>query len=136
MGVRTKDHRTYFRDISGSSALLAGDDLHTTFRHLVAARVGFTIYIQRITVMVTTDNAAVLSFQDTTGTPVVIAATKVSPGIVAIEFEYGEEGRALTADKGFDLKNSAAGLAADIHWEGYMKLTEGTAITADAFKSV
>lgn len=136
MGVRTRDHRTYFRDVSGSSTLLATDDLSTNARHLVPARVGFTIYINRLTVMVSTDHAATQLFQDTAGTPVIIAKTKASPGLVPIEYEYGEEGVALTPDKGFDMKNSGAGLAANVHWEGYMKLTEGTAITADALKSV
>lgn len=136
MGVRTKDHRTFFRDISGSATLLATDDFSTNAAHLVAARVGFTIYIERITVMVTTDNAATQAFQDTAGTPVLVAKTKASPGLGPIQFEFGEEGSPLTADKGFDLKNSAAGLAANIHWEGYMKLTPGTSITADALKSV
>ncbi len=115
--------RKLYQDISGSTVLAAGDNLSATARTLVALKAGFSIYIQRIIVNVITDNAATLTFTDSAGTPVVIAGTKASPGIGPILFEFGPEGRALTEGKSFLLKNSAAGLAADVHWEGYMKPT-------------
>ena len=112
-----------YTDISGSSVLATGDNLSATFRQLVAAVSGETIYIQKILVNVITDNAATLLFQDDAGTPVVIAGTKASPGIGPITFDFGPDGRALTEAKDFELKNSAAGLAADITWTGYRKRT-------------
>lgn len=123
MSVKRNEHRTVFRDISGSTVLLATDDLSATARTLVALKAKFTIYIQRIEVNVTTDNAATLTFQDSAGTPVKVAGTKASPGIGPILFDFGPEGFALTEGKEFDLKNSAAGLAAAITWTGYMKPT-------------
>lgn len=115
-----------YTDISGSTVLAAGDNLSVTFRQLVAARTGETIYIQKIAVHVITDNAATLSFQDDAGTPIVIAGTKASPGIGPIPFDFGPDGRALTEAKDFELKNSAAGLAADITWTGYRRPTAAT----------
>ena len=123
MGVRNQDHRTRYKDISGSTVVAAGDSLSATLRVLVAGRTGYTIFVQRITVNVITDNAATLNFQDDASTPIVIAKTKASPGIGPILFEFGDEGRALTEAKDFELGNSAAGLAADVHWEGYQKAT-------------
>lgn len=125
MGVSAKnnEHRRMFQDISGSTVLAATDDLSVTARVLKAGKAGYTIYVQSITVNVITDNAATQTFQDDAGTPVVIAKTKASPGIGPINFDFGEEGRALTEGKDFELKNSAAGLAADISWQGYMRLT-------------
>lgn len=123
MGVYNLDHRTRYKDISGRTTLLATDDLSATARTLVALRAGYTIFIQKISVAVITDNAATQSFQDNAGTPRVIGKTKVSPGIGPIVFDYGDEGVALTEGKQFDLKNSAAGLAAEIQWTGYMKPT-------------
>lgn len=120
--------RFVHKNISGSTVLATGNDLSSTARTLVAAIAAHTIYIQKIEVNVITDNAATLTFQDTATTPVVIAGTKVSPGIGPIVFDFGDEGRALTAEKGFTLKNSAAGLAADISWQGYEKATPNTAI--------
>jgi len=125
VGVSSKnnEHRRMFQDISGSSVLAAADDLSTTARVLAAGKAGYTIYVQEITVNVITDNAATQTFQDDATTPVVIAKTKASPGIGPIVFDFGEEGRALTVDKDFEMKNSAAGLAADVSWRGYKRLT-------------
>lgn len=123
MSVHDFNHRTMFKDISGSTVLAATDDLSVTARVLVAGRSKYTIYVQFIHVAVVTDNAAQLLFQDDAGTPVEIAETKVSPGIGPIIFDFGDEGRPLTEGKDFELKNTAAGLAADITWMGYMKPT-------------
>ena len=123
MSVYNRDHRTRFKDISGSSVLAAADNLSATARTLVALKAGYTIFIQRISVNVITDNAATLTFKDNASTPVVIAGTKASPGIGPILYDFGDEGVGLTEGKQFDLANSAAGLAAEIHWEGYLKPT-------------
>lgn len=101
--------------------LAAADNLSATPRDLVALAAKYTIYVQEILVNVITDNAATLTFIDSNG--VVIAGTKASPGIGPIKFLFGAEGRALTEGKTFQLKNSAAGLAADITWLGYIKPT-------------
>lgn len=118
-----RQRRKRYQDISGSTVLAATDDLSATARSLAALKSGYTVYVQKIVVNVITDNAATLTFQDDAGTPVVIAKTKASPGLGSIVFDFGGEGRGLTVSKTFTLKNSAAGLAADIHWEGYMKPT-------------
>ncbi len=121
--VGNYEQRTCFQDISGRTTLAAADNLSATARQLVAAKPSHTIFIQRITVNVITDNAATLKFQDNNGTPRIIAGTKVSPGIGPIVFDMGDEGAALTEGKEFQLMNSAAGLAAEIIWHGYMKPT-------------
>jgi hypothetical protein len=115
--------RTLFREISGSTVLAAADDLSSTPRVLVPLAAKYTIFIQKITVNVITDNAATQNFEDNATTPVIIAKTKASPGIGPILFDFGEEGRPLTEGKQFELKSSAAGLAADITWLGYIKPT-------------
>jgi hypothetical protein len=123
MGVFNQDHRVRYKDISGRTTLLAADDLSATARTLVALRAGYTIFIQKITVSVVVDNAATQSFQDNASTPRVIGKTKASPGLGPITFDFGDEGAGLTEGKQFDLKSSAAGLAAEIVWTGYMKPT-------------
>lgn len=123
MGVLNQDHRTRFQDVSGSTVLASGDNLSSTARVLVTGATGYTVYVQQIAVNVLTDNAATLTFQDDASTPVVIAGTKASPGVGPILFDFGEEGRALTEAKDFELKNSAAGLVADITWKAYKKPT-------------
>lgn len=129
MGSYNNRNRSLFRDISGSTVLAAGDDLSTNARVLVALAAKYSIFIQKITVNVLTDNAAQLIFEDN-GTPVIIAKTKVSPGVGPIVFDFGEEGRQLTEGKQFELKNTAAGLVADISWLGYIRPT-GTRIPSE-----
>ncbi|MET0742952.1 MAG: hypothetical protein ABWY78_06235 [Microvirga sp.] len=121
--VKGNEHRRRFQDISGSTVLAVGDNLSATLRVLAAGKAGYTIYVQSIAVHVLTDNAATLNFQDDATTPVVVAKTKASPGIGPIYFEFGDEGRALTEGKDFELGNSAAGLVADITWQGYKRLS-------------
>lgn len=123
MSVYNRDQKTRFKDVSGSTTLLATDDLSTTARVLVALKAGYTIFVQRVIVAVTTDDAATQLLQDSASTPLIIGKTKASPGLGPIIFEYGDEGAALTEAKNFELKNSGAGLAARISWEGYLKPT-------------
>ncbi len=91
----------------------------------VAAKTGYTVHIQRIVAQITTDAAQSLTFKDTAGTPVVIALIPASPGVGIKEFDYGEHGIALTADKGFEITASAAGLAGPVYWQGYRRPTPG-----------
>lgn len=122
-----------YTNISGSTVLATGDNLSATARVLVGVNgvvplssanlLAGTIYIQRIQVNIITDAAQSLTLQDDAGTPVVIAGVKASPGVGPITFDFGPEGRALTQAKEFELKNSAAGLAADITWTGYWRAT-------------
>lgn len=116
-----------FQDISGTSKVLATDDLSGTPRSLVPLVVGFQIFIQKAQLSVTTDNAATQTLQDDAGTPVVVAKSKASPGLVALNWDFGPDGVALTADKGLKIANSAAGLAGMWTWTGYMRRTPNTA---------
>lgn len=130
--VGNYEQRTAFQDVSGRTTLAATDDLSATARSLVAAQNSYSIFVQKITVSVITDNAATLTFEDNNGTPRIIAKTKASPGLGPIVFDFGDEGVQLTEGKQFELKNSAAGLAAEIVWSAYKKLTAAS-ITAANF---
>jgi hypothetical protein len=110
-------------DVSASYAMLAADDFSSSLHAIIAAKTGFTVYVQRIEVAVTTDNAATQLFQDTAGTAVVVAGTKASPGIGPIEFDFGADGFACTESKGLSHKNSGAGMAASITVQAYRKRT-------------
>lgn len=118
---------TQFENWSQGYALLAGDDFSTTKKHPIAAKIGWTIYLQKISVMVTTDNAATQTFQDTAGTPIKAASTKVSPGIGPIVFDFGPDGFPLTEGEGLDHANSAAGLAGAVTITAYRKKTKAQA---------
>ena len=122
MGVFPDSYRVQFEDVSADYNLLAADSSDPT---LIAAKAGFTTYVQAIIVNVTTDNAATLTFQDTADTPVVIHVTPASPGLGPIDttVDFGPGGKALTASKGLSMVTSAAGLAAAIVVYAYRRQT-------------
>lgn len=117
-----RQRRKVWKDVSGSTVEAAANDLSGgNARVLVTGRTGYTIFVQKATFNVITDNAATNQLQDAAG--LVIAKTKASPGIGPIPFDFGEEGRALGQGQSLQLSNSAAGLAADVTWEAYMRPT-------------
>ena len=124
MAKTAADYRSFYQDISDSTTLAAAGGDAT----LVTVRDAYhTIYIQRIVVYVDTDAAQSMAFEDNNGTPKKIAEVTTSPGDeTRWEFWYGERGIPLTEGKNFELNVSAAGLGADIIWEGYSKLTAVT----------
>lgn len=81
-----------------------------------------TIYIQRVIVFIKTDAADSITFQDDSGTPVVVGVVTSSPGVdTRWDFDYGEQGIALTTGANFEAVFSAAGLAGTIVFYGYQK---------------
>ncbi len=119
MAVLNQNARTQFQAWAADVDVVTGSDPSAT---LAAAKTNYTIYVTHLSVVVTTDNAATLTFRDSASTPVVLAASKTSPGIgVALQIDFGEDGTALTADKAFNLYASGAGLGARIHAEGYYR---------------
>lgn len=115
-----------YKDVSGSGVVVAADDFSSTARVLAALRAGETIYVQKIVVVIHTDNAATQSFRDTAGTPKIALPTKASPGLIVITADFGPDGFALTEGKSFVLSNSAAGLAYSYSFTAYQKLTAVT----------
>jgi hypothetical protein len=105
-------------DISTGYTILAADD-YSTPEEIVAGVAGWTIYIQKILIAVTTDNAATQQIEDNATTPVIAAKTKVSPGIGPIEFDFGPDGFPLTEGKSLMHRMSAAGMAASVTITGY-----------------
>lgn len=121
MSVLRKDHRTRFKDISGSLIPTAGADPAAT---LVTGRAKYTIFITRLHVHVTTAAAKIWTFKDSSSGPVVLAVLPASATVgdrhVLIE---NEEGVPCTEGKNFVLGTDGAGVAGSIEWEGYMKPT-------------
>ncbi len=113
-----------YTNVSVSYDFVAGTDYSGgSVATKIAAVTGWTIYIQRILLAVTTDNAAVQTFQDSAGTPIIAAKSKISPGVGPILWDFGPEGFALTVSKGFQHLMSAAGMAGSVTVTAYMKRT-------------
>lgn len=121
MSVFNNEHRRQFKDVSTSYVIVAATD-YTTPSQKIAGKSKHTIYIQKIMLAVTTDNAATQTFQSVT-TDAKVATTKASPGLGPIEFDFGEEGYALPEGEGLEHLMSAAGMAASVTITAYQKLT-------------
>jgi hypothetical protein len=121
----------FHKDVSTSYTFLAATD-YSTANSKITGKAGFTIFIRRILLNVTTDNAATQTFQDSAGTPVIVAGSKASPGIGPITFDFGERGFALTEGKDFQHKMSAAGMAGSVTIDAYMKQTGALSVASAA----
>ena len=95
------------------------------------------IYVQKITISITTYSAKTWTFQDDADTPVPIAHISIPGAAVAlksesgtIEFDFGPTGIALTLGKNLDLNVSAVGAAGAVHIEAYEKLEGAVAMAS------
>lgn len=115
---------TQYRNESISYAIATGTDYSAgNGTQKIADLAGWTLYIQRITLSVTTDAAATQTWQDNAGTPIPIATSKASPGLGPITWDFGQEGFACTEGKGLLHDMSATGLAGAIVIQAYRKKT-------------
>lgn len=92
----------------------------TTTTLITAIDANHTIYVQRITVSITTSAAQTLTFQDTAGTPVVIAQLPSSPGAYTrYDFDFGPKGVPLTKGTNLQASFTGAGNGGHIEWRAY-----------------
>lgn len=85
---------------------------------------GYQVFVQRILVSFTTSAAQTLTFQDTNGTPVVIAKTPSSPSLGVLIFDFGPNGFPITKSANLSMVISGAGLGAIVDVEAYAKLVK------------
>lgn len=114
------------REKSTSAILLAADTANTT--PITAKDANHRVYVQKITLSVTTFSAKTLTFQDTAGTPVPIAIISIPatestvPGDVTYVCDFGRRGFPLTKGKNLTMVISGAGAAGVLTYEAYEKL--------------
>jgi hypothetical protein len=129
---------------------MAGDYLHPQYQHtrkvtdvFVLAATDYTtpaavvsvksanhrLYVQKISINVTTYGSDTWTFQDSAGTPVPIAHISIPAAVVALAsesgsiiFDYGPTGIALTLGKNLNMTMSGTGSAGAIHIEAYERL--------------
>lgn len=123
------DYRFYQRQYTDKSTdlnvLAATDD--TTL--ITAKSVAHQIFVQKISVNISTYSAKTWQFEDSAGTAVPIANLSIPAAAVALNsesstivYDFGPKGFPLTVGKNLVLNVSAAGAAGQIHVEAYEKL--------------
>lgn len=126
MAKTAADYRSFYRDKSTTLQILAATDDQASF--ITPKSTDHQLFIQSITVAVTTYSAKTWTFQDTNGTPVPIwhisipAAAPTTGGDTVFTIDFGASGVPLTIGKDFSLDVSAAGAAGIIKVEAYEKL--------------
>lgn len=120
------NYRSWNQDISGSLQVTTATDDTT----LVTVRTtGHTIYIQKVIFYCITDAAQNIILSDSAGTPIELYKVTTSPGAATRwEADFGAIGWPLTLGKNFIANMSAVGLAGNLVWEGYQRLTTPAAI--------
>lgn len=123
--VINREQGNYYRAAIADRVLLATDNVAAEV--LLAARVGWTIFVELIVVSVTTTAAQSIDFQDSAGTPVEVAGLPASAAEACYRYDFGR-GVPLTASTALTFTTSAAGVAAYIHVEGYYVQTSALTI--------
>ena len=107
---------------------------------LSAKSANHQLFIQKISVSVTTYSAKTWTFQDSAGTPVpgavgsIPAAAPTTAGDAQFVWDFGPKGWPLTIATNLLLKMSAAGAAAQVHIEAYEKIGQTIAYDSGASK--
>ncbi len=126
MAKTAADYRAQFKDKSTQLQILAATDDQASF--IAPKSADHQLFIQSITVGITTYSAKTWLFQDSAGTPVPIwfisipAAAGTTGADATYKIDFGARGVALTVGKGLSLDVSAAGAAGMITVEAYEKL--------------
>jgi hypothetical protein len=86
------------------------------------------IYLQKITLSITTHFDGTVTFDDDGAGPPIAAytdeatATATGQGHVPVVWDFGPNGRPLTLGANLDVNQSAAGIVGIVHIEAYQKL--------------
>jgi hypothetical protein len=120
-GIWNREQRTREQGWSFNRILLAADNPAAETQ--LAARTGYTAYLTKLVISVTTSAAQSIDIQDSAGTPVELIGLPTSAPEGCYTWDFREEGIPATESKGITLTTSAAGVAAYIHGEGYWKQT-------------
>ena len=115
-------YRAQYHNASATSTVAAADTATTT--SIIAKSSRHSIFVQRILLSVYTDAAQSLTFQDTAGTPVIVAKSPASPGLgIEIVADFGPQGVQCTEGKDLQQVISGAGLACVVSIEAYQRVT-------------
>ena len=119
-------HRSKWGDASASGVVAAADSSKTWITAIDAKH---TIFVQRLTVVITTSAAQIITIEDSAGTPVVIGSIAASAALgSAYTIDFGARGFALTEGKNLQSLQTA-GPAYSYSVDAYQKQTSASQAT-------
>lgn len=112
--------------------IAAADDTDTFGDAILVSTADHRLWIQRITLSITTHAAgAKITIQDDAASPVPIAShtdAAAAAGVLSVvHWEFGEVGTPLTTGKNLDVIINTPGMAGRLHIEGYERLANAVA---------
>lgn len=123
MSVFNKGNRERYQDASKSLYVAAASTPTTVGLALLLGKAGYTLFIQHISVHVLTAAAQAITFQDSNGTPKVLAKLPASAAVGDIhELLESEEGIPCTEGKNFEFIG-VAGVEFVVEILAYLKPT-------------
>jgi hypothetical protein len=114
--------RRIYQNVSRSLKVATGTTPTTVGADFIAARPGYTIYIQKLVVHIITAAAQALAFQDDATSPVKIAQLAASAAVGTHVLIDSEEGVPLTEGENFEIVG-VAGVEFEVMVEAYLKPT-------------
>ena len=122
-GLSAERFRGYYSDVSRGLTFLASQTPTTIGADFIAVKnANYRIYVQRITVNISTAAAQAITFQDDASTPVVIGVLAASLAVGSYTVvDGGAEGIPLTLGKNLEFVGTA-GVAGSLEVECYQKL--------------
>lgn len=134
-GLSAERFRQYYSDASRGLTFLASETPTTIGADFIAVKnANYRIFVQRITVNVSTVAAQAITFQDDAATPVIVgvlAASAAQGSTVVVD--GGAEGIPMTLGKNLEFIGTA-GVAGSLQIECYQKLD--TTVNANAGASL
>lgn len=119
-------YRVIHSDASTSGNVVAATATTTAIAALSAK---FTIFVQKLTIVITTSAANIITIKDSAGTPVVIGSIAASAALGSVyTIDFGSRGFALTEGKDLVMAQTA-GPAYSYTVEAYQKQTSATQAT-------
>lgn len=110
--------RVIYQDVSTNLDFTASTDDTT----LITSKTNYTVYVQRIVVVIKTSAAQSITFEDSNSSAVYVAKIPANPGAdTRWDFDFGPEGKPLTSAKNLVMNVSAAGNAGHLEVLAYLK---------------
>lgn len=113
----------FYKDKTTDLNVLVGTQNYTDV--ITPKTANHQIWVQKITLSITTHNASTITVDDDGSGPAIAAHTDAAAGAgvpSVVTWDFGPKGRPLTVGGNLDVTQSAAGIVGVVHIEAYEKL--------------
>lgn len=124
-----RDYTTFYKNKTTDLTIATGTQNYSDV--ITPKTTGHQIWVQKITLSITTHAAATLTVDDDGSGPALAAHTDASAGAgvpSVVHWDFGPKGRPVTVGANIDVTQSAAGIGGVLHIEAYEILANPAAV--------